>query len=195
MAARALLAGETVTVDGPHVRLDRAVNLPPPLRDRIPLLIGGSGEKRTLRIVAQHADRWNGEGDPETWARRNATLDRHCAVVGRDPNEIRRTVGLPPASIRPTREAAVAALADRLQANGLDAAEARRAAESSPVAGTPEAVRVALRAYAEAGAGEALVDWPAPFDERTLTALADIVAGARATSAARDDGARDGTAR
>ncbi len=173
-AARALLDGETVTTAGRHVRLERAVNLPPPVRDRMPLLLGGSGEKRTLRIVARHADVWNGEGDVATWARRNAILDEHCAVVGRDPGAIRRTVGLPPASIRATRAAAVAALVERLRANGLDADEARQIAEVSPVAGTPGAVAEALRAYADAGAAEVLIDWPAPFDDETLDALAGL---------------------
>ena len=44
-------------------------------------MIGGSGEKRMLRIVARDADIWNGEGDPETYARKNAILDAHCAVL------------------------------------------------------------------------------------------------------------------
>jgi len=173
-AARALLAGETVTTDGRYVQLDRAVNLPAPVRDRVPLLIGGSGEKRTLRIVARYADVWNGEGDAETWGRKNRILDEHCAVVGRDPGAIRRTVGLPPASIRPTRAAAVEALAERYRANGLDADEARASAEGSPLVGTADEVAGALRAYAAAGAAEAIIDWPAPFDDETLVALARL---------------------
>ena len=173
-AARALLDGETVTTDGRHVQLDRAVNLPAPVRDRMPLLIGGGGEKRTLRIVARHADVWNGEGDVEVWGRKNRILDEHCAAVGRDPASIRRTVGLPPASIRPTRSAAVDALAERFRANGLDADEARAAADASPMAGTADEVAVSLRAYSAAGAAEALIDWPAPFDDETLVALAGL---------------------
>ena len=171
-AARALLDGETVTADGPHVRLDGAVNLPTPVRERLPLMIGGSGERRTLRIVARHADGWNGEGDVETWARRNRILDEHCAAVGRDPAAIRRTVGLPPASIRATHDSAVASLAERLEHNGLGAGEARALANASPMAGTPAEVGDALRAYAEAGAAEAIIDWPAPFDDATLASLA-----------------------
>jgi len=174
-AARALLAGETVTAEGRHVQLDRAVNLPASVRDRVPLLIGGSGEKRTLRIVARYADAWNGEGDPETWARKNRILDEHCATVGRDPGAIRRTVGLPPACIRATHEAAVVALAEQLRANGLAQDEARDAASCSPLAGTADEVADMLRAYAAAGAAEALIDWPAPFDDETLEALAGLV--------------------
>jgi alkanesulfonate monooxygenase SsuD/methylene tetrahydromethanopterin reductase-like flavin-dependent oxidoreductase (luciferase family) len=141
----------------------------------MPLLLGGSGEKRTLRIVARLADAWNGEGDVATWARRSHILDEHCAAVGRDPKAIRRTVGLPPASVRTTHQAAVEALADRLRANGLGADEARDVAGASPMAGTPQEVAEALRAYAAAGAAEALVDWPAPFDDETLDALAEVI--------------------
>jgi alkanesulfonate monooxygenase SsuD/methylene tetrahydromethanopterin reductase-like flavin-dependent oxidoreductase (luciferase family) len=52
----------------------------------MPLLIGGSGERRTLRIVARDADIWNGEGDPATFAHKSAVLDAHCAEIGRDPS-------------------------------------------------------------------------------------------------------------
>ncbi|MFN8630282.1 MAG: LLM class flavin-dependent oxidoreductase [Chloroflexota bacterium] len=179
-AARALLDGETVTVAGEHVRLDAAVNLPAPVRERMPLLIGGSGEKRTLRIVARYADAWNGEGDPDAWARRNRILDEHCAAVGRDPGEIRRTVGLPPVSIRSTHDEAVASLAAQFRANGIDAGEARELAAASPLVGTPSAVADALAAYADAGAAEVLIDWPAPFDDATLDALAELRARAAA---------------
>jgi alkanesulfonate monooxygenase SsuD/methylene tetrahydromethanopterin reductase-like flavin-dependent oxidoreductase (luciferase family) len=176
-AARALLGGETVTAGGPYVVLDRAVNLPGPVQAAMPILIGGSGERRTLRIVARFADAWNGEGDVETWARRNRILDEHCTAIGRDPSTIRRTVGLPPASIRSTREAAVTALAERLEANGLAPDEARSAAAASPLVGTPARVAEALAAYGAAGAAEVIVDWPAPFDDRTLDALAAVAPG------------------
>ncbi|HEY7693584.1 MAG TPA: LLM class F420-dependent oxidoreductase [Gaiellaceae bacterium] len=63
---------------------------PPPLR-RIPILIGGGGERVTLRIVAEHADMWHGFGDPATMKRKTAILDNWCAKVGRDPAEIRRS--------------------------------------------------------------------------------------------------------
>ncbi len=65
---------------------------PPPVRSPMPLLIGGSGEKVTLRLVAEHASIWNSFGPPETYAKKNAVLDGWCERIGRDPKEIERTV-------------------------------------------------------------------------------------------------------
>ncbi|MBA2752223.1 MAG: LLM class F420-dependent oxidoreductase [Actinobacteria bacterium] len=66
---------------------------PPPLGE-LPILIGGGGEKVTLRLVAQHAGAWNTFGPPEHFAAKSRILDQHCAEVGRDPAEIERTVAL-----------------------------------------------------------------------------------------------------
>lgn len=77
-------------------RLDR-LN-PPPLGD-LPILIGGGGEKVTLRLVAQHAQMWNTFGPPAAFAAKNKVLDEWCARVGRDPAEIERTVMLFPQEV------------------------------------------------------------------------------------------------
>ncbi len=66
---------------------------PAPRRD-IPVLIGGGGEKKTLRIVARHADIWHGFGTTTTIAHKQAVLDGHCASIGRDPAEIERSAGV-----------------------------------------------------------------------------------------------------
>jgi probable F420-dependent oxidoreductase len=80
-----------------RVIVDRLSKLNPgPVRQPFPILIGGSGEKVTLRIVAQHATIWNGQGEPEELARKNRILDEWCARVGRDPNEIERSAQLYP---------------------------------------------------------------------------------------------------
>ncbi len=68
---------------------------PPPTR-RLPILIGGGGEKVTLRITAEHADVWHYFGSPEEMAHKGQVLDSHCANVGRDPSEIERSVGIHP---------------------------------------------------------------------------------------------------
>ncbi len=65
---------------------------PSPVRSPMPVLIGGSGEKVTLRLVAEHATMWNSFGPPETYAAKSAILDEWCARIGRDPVEIERTV-------------------------------------------------------------------------------------------------------
>jgi probable F420-dependent oxidoreductase len=76
--------------DLPIIKARWAKLNPPPLR-RIPILIGGGGEKVTLRIVAEHADIWHSFGDPETMKHKSDVLDDWCAQVGRDPAEIQRS--------------------------------------------------------------------------------------------------------
>jgi len=172
LTARRLLDGEEVTFEGRFVRMERAVNLPPPV-GRMPLLIGGSGERRTLRIVARYADVWNGEGDPATVARRNTILDEHCRAIGRDPIAVRRTVGIPPIAIRASRDMALDALTDRLVRSGLAPADARETARMSALADTAPAVMDRLDAWRRAGAEEVIVDWPGTPDGETLERLAE----------------------
>jgi alkanesulfonate monooxygenase SsuD/methylene tetrahydromethanopterin reductase-like flavin-dependent oxidoreductase (luciferase family) len=174
-ASRGLLDGETVTFEGEWVITQGLRNDPLPVNRRLPLLIGTSGERRGLRIVARDADVWNGEGDPETFARKNAVLDDHCRALGRDPATIRRTAGVPPICIRDTRAGAVAALATILGHHDRTPAEARSWAESSPLADSEEAVAAWLRALRAAGAEEVFADWPAPSDDETLERLAGPV--------------------
>ncbi|HEU4783483.1 MAG TPA: LLM class F420-dependent oxidoreductase [Ktedonobacterales bacterium] len=69
-----------------------AVDMPPPVRNPIPILIGGGGERKTLRLVAQYADIWHSFGDAETHARKSQVLREWCERVGRDPDEIEHAV-------------------------------------------------------------------------------------------------------
>ena len=85
--------------DLPVIR-DRWRRLNPPPTREIPVLIGGGGERKTLRIVAEQADIWHGFGSPETIAHKHAVLDAWCARIGRDPAEIERSAGV---SARPGR--------------------------------------------------------------------------------------------
>jgi F420-dependent oxidoreductase-like protein len=86
---RAMFTGDDVSFSGSHYRLDHARNLPRPVQPGGPkIMIGGGGEKRTLRLVARYADMCNVTGDAATLARKIDVLHRHCAEVGRDPAEI-----------------------------------------------------------------------------------------------------------
>ncbi|MGH9079288.1 MAG: LLM class F420-dependent oxidoreductase [Acidimicrobiales bacterium] len=86
---RALFTGDDVSFDGAHFHLDHARNLPRPIQAGGPrIMIGGGGEKRTLRLVARYADKCNVTGDVATLSRKIEALQRHCAEVGRDPSEI-----------------------------------------------------------------------------------------------------------
>jgi probable F420-dependent oxidoreductase len=78
----------------PRIESRWATLNPAPTR-KIPVLIGGGGEKKTLRMVARHADIWHSFSDLETLKRKSAILDDWCAKVGRDPSEIERSVGTP----------------------------------------------------------------------------------------------------
>lgn len=75
---------------------ERVSRLNPPPVGRLPILIGGSGEKVTLRMVATHANAWNSFGPPENFAHKNGVLNEWCAKVGRDPGEVERTVCIQP---------------------------------------------------------------------------------------------------
>jgi alkanesulfonate monooxygenase SsuD/methylene tetrahydromethanopterin reductase-like flavin-dependent oxidoreductase (luciferase family) len=89
--ARAMFTHERATFGGRHYRIEDAINSPPPIRGDIPILIGGSGERKLLRLVAQHADASNFFGDVERVRHLVDVLERHCESVGRDPAEITKT--------------------------------------------------------------------------------------------------------
>jgi alkanesulfonate monooxygenase SsuD/methylene tetrahydromethanopterin reductase-like flavin-dependent oxidoreductase (luciferase family) len=77
--------------EGRTLTVQEATCYPRPLQEHIPILVGGSGEKRTLRLVARHADACNLFGDPDNVRRKLAVLHEHCAAEGRDPAQIRVT--------------------------------------------------------------------------------------------------------
>jgi alkanesulfonate monooxygenase SsuD/methylene tetrahydromethanopterin reductase-like flavin-dependent oxidoreductase (luciferase family) len=173
---RGLLDGSSVTYVGEWFGATDARNDPPPVQPRLPIAIGGSGEKRTLRIVAQYADLWNADqDDPESFRRRNGILDEHCRAVGREPASIERTAGLAAPCIRPSRDEAIEVLAQILQKQAMPRADAVRMASGSPFVGPVERVVGELRRYREAGLSAVMFDWPAPFDRVTLEAMAGPV--------------------
>jgi probable F420-dependent oxidoreductase len=81
------------------VIIDRLGQLTPPPVGELPILIGGSGRKVTLRLVAEHAHMWNSFGPPENFAELNSVLDEWCERIGRDPSEIERTVAIDAAEV------------------------------------------------------------------------------------------------
>ena len=84
--------GTEAAFEGRQFQAKRLLNSPQSLsRPRVPIMIGGGGEKKTLRLVAQYADACNVFGSPEAIARKYAILAEHCVAVGRDPEEIERS--------------------------------------------------------------------------------------------------------
>jgi F420-dependent oxidoreductase-like protein len=143
--------------DGVHYRLDGADMQPKPAqRPRIPLLIGGSGEKRTLAIVARYADEWNMTGaTPERFRAKSAVLDEHCRAIGRDPTEIERStmtgflLGANAAELRRRCEAMQRLIPPLAR---VDTSEVPAAAQKwGWMTGTPDDLIASLHALAEAG--------------------------------------------
>lgn len=135
---RRLWSESPATFHGKHYRIEDAYCEPQP-RPQPPIMIGGSGEKLTLRVVARRADWWNHfGGGPDDFAHKLAVLEGHCRAVGRDPATIVKTWG-------------------GVIAIGETEAEAKRQAEACPframisVAGTVEQVADYLRAYSAMG--------------------------------------------
>jgi len=89
---RAMFTADDVSFHGTHYQLDHARNVPRPVQPGGPkIMIGGGGEKRTLRLVARYGDQCNVTGDVATLARKVSVLREHCAEVGRDPADVEVT--------------------------------------------------------------------------------------------------------
>jgi F420-dependent oxidoreductase-like protein len=95
-AIRALWAGRPVTLEQAYYPLRQAQAFPVPPGGAVPLIVGGRGERRTLRVVAEHADEWNvTRVTPQEYAAKCRVLATHCGAVGRDPATIRRSLMVP----------------------------------------------------------------------------------------------------
>ena len=115
---RGMLHGERPTAAGPRYSARGVRNDPPPIQQRLPLLIGGGGEQVTLKLVARYADANNVGGGIEAVRRKEAILVQHCETVGRDPAEIERTTGLGTVIIRDLRDEARRVHAAIFERNG-----------------------------------------------------------------------------
>jgi F420-dependent oxidoreductase-like protein len=142
--ARAMFTEEQPTVIGTHHSVRDVYNNPKPLRGDIPILIGGSGERKTLRFVAQYADGCNLFGDPERAKHLLGVLEGHCEAVGRDPGEITKTAMM--TIVIGENEEALNAKVDAARAAGVP--EERLAALTK---GTPEQILERAQAYSEVG--------------------------------------------
>jgi F420-dependent oxidoreductase-like protein len=162
---RGMLEGTQPSATGEHYAAKEVQNLPAPVQDRLPILVGGGGPKVTLRLVAQYADACNLGGSAESVRDKDRILIEHCEAVGRDEKEIERTVGIGVPIIRDSREEALTVLADIFADNG-DA----RLWTGMPV-GTPEDVYEHCAPYVEAGYHHLIFGLPAPYDEETMTRI------------------------
>jgi F420-dependent oxidoreductase-like protein len=159
--ARSMFTQERTSFQGKYFRADGAYNNPKPIRGDIPILIGGSGERKTLRMVAQYADGCNMFGGPDQFRHLVGVLEGHCEKLGRDPAEITKT-GMGVVAIAPTQEAAQAQL-QRLRELGVPEERVNAA-----LAGDPDTVGERAQALADAGAEGMTLSMPFVHDVETL---------------------------
>jgi alkanesulfonate monooxygenase SsuD/methylene tetrahydromethanopterin reductase-like flavin-dependent oxidoreductase (luciferase family) len=88
-----LLRSRSSSFDGTYYRLEEALCEPAPVQRPLPLLVAGAGERRAIPLTARFADAWHAWTTPEQFRRKSGLLDAACAVVGREPTEIRRLTG------------------------------------------------------------------------------------------------------
>lgn len=147
-----LFSQDRTTFGGHYYQLDDAPMEPKPLQQPLPLMIGGGGEKRTLRTVARFADEWNVWGHPHDLRQKIAVLERHCRDTGRDVSEIQKSaVGL--LIFTETKEETAEIRAGLGHRGGL--------------VGTPDELRVTVADYRDAGVDEIIVpDFTMAVEER-----------------------------
>ncbi len=174
---RGMLTQDRTSFSGKHYQVDDASCLPKPVQERLPIWIGGVGEKRTLKLVADYADGWNAAYlSPEEFVRVNEVLNHWCEEEARDPTSLRRAanvmfnLGMDAQDLEAQREA--------LQRDWGPMAE--RVAEGALLC-TPEAAVDRIMEYVNAGADEINIALRAPWNEETLDAyLTDIMPKVRA---------------
>jgi len=172
-ATRALLDGDDVTSPpGGRYAFDHLRVKPLPVQAHLPIMVGGGGEKKTLRIVAQYADIWNAFGTPETLAHKDGILREHCAAVGRDPATIERSVGCK-ITIRSTEAEALKARNSLLEHNRTPLANVE--GDHTFWTGTPEQIAATILDYRAIGFHTFLVELPAPYDAETMETLVTVV--------------------
>jgi len=168
---RGMLRGERPSAAGPRYAARDVRNDPPPIQERLPILVGGGGERVTLKLVARYADANNVGGSVDNLRRKEAILLEHCESVGRDPAEIERTVGMGTVIIRDSRADAERAFRAMFDRNG------RADYWADQPVGTPEDVAERIAARVELGYRHVIAGFPGPHDEESMTRLATEVRG------------------
>jgi len=161
-----MLPGGPVSARGRFYHAKDVLNNPPPVQEKLPIMIGGSGERKTLHTVAKYADGWNTSGDVERVRHKDEVLRRWCDEVGRDHTEIERTIGGGTPIIRDT-EAEARKVAEAMAERN----KGWRGPRDGPF-GPPELVVEKWAPYLDLGFEHVYVDCPAPFDHETLERLA-----------------------
>src|SRR3954452_401045 len=175
---RSLWTQETTTFEGRHFQLKDARLEPKPVQDHLPLVIGGAGERRTLRIVAEHGDIWNTfYGDVDEYRHKLDVLAGHCSDVGRDRADVRKSLTF--RALLDDDEAAARERARELYGDPMPDLLRRMM-----IVGTPEQCVERLRPYAELGVGDFLMGALAPADWSTIESVARSVAPALKEAAA-----------
>jgi F420-dependent oxidoreductase-like protein len=159
--ARAMFREGSTTFHGRHFQVDGALNNPRPLRGDIPIVVGGSGERKTLRLVAQYADGCNLFGDLKRTRHLLAVLESHCDEVERDPAEITKT-RMSTVAIAPTHDEALVKI-DRMRRAGMP--EERLA---SVLAGDADKVAEQAHAFTEIGVEGMTLSLPDVHDLETV---------------------------
>lgn len=160
---------------GKAVSLPETLCYPRPLQERVPIIVGGGGERRTLRLAARYADHANVPGDLATVRRKAEVLRAHCAETGREVGLSHLGTALVAGDDRE-----LAGLVDRLRPPRVDAA--RYAASVN--AGTVADHVGRFRAFADAGVGEVVVRLPGLTEPAALRRMADLIAAVRTPIAA-----------
>jgi alkanesulfonate monooxygenase SsuD/methylene tetrahydromethanopterin reductase-like flavin-dependent oxidoreductase (luciferase family) len=167
---RDLMAGRTVSVVGRHYRLENASQRPSAVRNQIPLLIGGSGVRKTLPIVAQYADMWDAKGEPDELAAKDNVLRERCREIGRDAATIERSLSCS-VVIRDDPSEAWKVWEVILANNHASLKDA-----PDPWIGTPAQIARRLDGYRTIGFSTFNASLPAPFDDETVERLIGEVA-------------------
>jgi F420-dependent oxidoreductase-like protein len=159
---RGLLHDDVTDFQGQHFTLTAARNEPRPVQAKLPIWIGGGGEKRTLKIAARSADGWNVPFiAPDQFAHKCHVLDQHCETVGRDPKEIRRAINL---GLAFTEESLLQQFGNIAQA-----------VRPGVLSGTDQEMIDRIGQYVEAGADQVNIALRAPFDLESLERFSSLL--------------------